>query len=678
MGSLLLNKLQPGKTYTVLVRALDSDGNKSANSVTYTFTTPTAKLDGTQLTSTNTTVVTALANDSACVVGGALTAGGLDANGLLYAGRTNLASIWNSTSAGPVISASLTGTASAGAVIINSTGILGYQFSSASQNAGQAQFLLNTADGNAYFRGTVYAKAGQIGTSSANSWYIGNYDASNENSHGIISTFGHVGRSELPPFNAYGAELDSEGYLELYSPSKYIWIVTGASSSIASGNTTITYSASTFVKTASGAVGQNYIRVTPEMYMYLGSKMRVYGTGIPANTYITNGYGGQTASGYIIYINNNLTASFSGASITFGHPFFLGDNVIINGFSNSDFNKNDFETDVTATTSVSFTVGGYFSFTASSSESATASASYPSMNYGLGAYIEDYGQTSQNLSNPGNLAPPSNGIYFRNGQGYTGTAIPSSGTIYLRGFNSLENVSSAAVTVESDNTSIASLTDTGTLNIYSGVAETNTSFFDTTNAARLSFDNNTIQSTSGSNAATLYINQFGGNIVLGYGTSSANNSTVYSPAIRYNETVTTASKYPLYILQSGTPYIYTYTSHFRSKNNINSISNYTELSKEIPLEKVSEIRSYNPFKILNVSPVSFNSVLDTDDKDKLNIGFIVEDIAEKVPELSSINEDGEAGMYNLDGIVASMLAVIQDQQKTIENLEQRLALLENK
>ena len=163
MAAILLNKLQPGKTYTVAVKALDSDGNISENSLTYTFTTPRANLDGSQLVATNTTVVTAIANDSASVVGGALTAGSLDANGLTYAGKTNLATVWNSTSGGYTTNASLTSTtASAGAVIINSTGILGYQFGSAT-NVGQANFFLNTLDGNAYFRGTIFAAAGKIG-----------------------------------------------------------------------------------------------------------------------------------------------------------------------------------------------------------------------------------------------------------------------------------------------------------------------------------------------------------------------------------------------------------------------------------------------------------------------------------------------------------------------------------
>jgi hypothetical protein len=166
MASLELNNIVPGKTYKLVVRSIDSEGNYSPNSQIITFTAPITTSSGTQLTSTNTAVVTALAASSGSAVGGALTAGGLDANGVANSGSIDLATVWNSTSAGYTTIPALTGTASAGAVIINSTGILGYSFASAtpgSTSSGQAQFFLSNANGNAYFRGTVYAGAGQIG-----------------------------------------------------------------------------------------------------------------------------------------------------------------------------------------------------------------------------------------------------------------------------------------------------------------------------------------------------------------------------------------------------------------------------------------------------------------------------------------------------------------------------------
>jgi len=166
MAQIDLTDLIPGKTYTVMVRAKDSNGNYSGNSQMYTFTAPSKTLTGTQLSGTNSTIVTALASPSGSAVGGALVAGGLDAAGVATSGSVDLGLVWNST----LLTASgypgLTGTSSVGAVMINSTGILGYQFASASSattSSGQANFYLSTKNGNAYFRGTVYAGAGTIG-----------------------------------------------------------------------------------------------------------------------------------------------------------------------------------------------------------------------------------------------------------------------------------------------------------------------------------------------------------------------------------------------------------------------------------------------------------------------------------------------------------------------------------
>jgi len=185
MGSINLTKLQPGRSYSVVVRAVDGSGVISQNSLIYNFTVPSTNTDGTQLTSINSAVVTALAPSSSSVTGGALIAGGLDSSGAANSGALNLGSIWNNTASSI---AKLTGAANAGAVIINSTGILGYQLTSTS--SGQANFFLDTASGNAYFRGTVYANAGQIGgfsidttSLSASSIYYNNlstYDSSFE------------------------------------------------------------------------------------------------------------------------------------------------------------------------------------------------------------------------------------------------------------------------------------------------------------------------------------------------------------------------------------------------------------------------------------------------------------------------------------------------------------------
>lgn len=485
MANILLNKLQPGKTYTVAVKAIDSEGNMSPNSITYTFTTPKTKLDGSQLVATNTTVVTAIANDSASVVGGALTAGSLDANGLSYAGKTNLATIWNSTSGGYTTNASLTSTtASAGAVIINSTGILGYQFGSAT-NVGQANFFLNTLDGNAYFRGTIYAGAGNIG-----GW-------------------------ALSPGSIY----NSSSFINIYG-------------SITNQSTSLSIS-----QTSSAA--QNIFYGTTDTKNYDGS---------------SNSASTRLAIGY--------TTAVSGRSLSV--PYIAAsmyDNVFNPSF------------DLTRAWLDAF--------------------------YGF-EYHNDIYKMKVTLGIP------------RIDSTNSGTGAP-------------------------------------------GVQA---------------------KTVSGNNS-TLFLQNNSGSLMLGFGTTTSDNSPIYSTGIRYSTTTSTAGKYPIYI-DSTTSQILSYTSTNENKTNINNLSLQTKLSESIPKQKISSNRVFDPFKILNISPVTYNSLLLNDNPDTINVGFIIEDIGEKVPELSVLLEDGSYGMYNLDGIVASILAVVQNQQEKIKELEQRLASLENK
>jgi len=194
MGFINLTGLTPGKTYDIVVRAKSPDGIVSVNSLAYTFTAPSTNIDGTQLVATNQSVVTALAPSSSSVTGGALIAGGLDAGGAAAAGALNLGSVWNGTASSI---AKLTGTANTGAVVINSTGILGYQLTSTS--SGQANFFLDTASGNAYFRGTIYAASGQIG-----GFNIGSTSLYNTASGNTISMNAGL-TGEYPSFKIVGA-----------------------------------------------------------------------------------------------------------------------------------------------------------------------------------------------------------------------------------------------------------------------------------------------------------------------------------------------------------------------------------------------------------------------------------------------------------------------------------------
>jgi len=297
VASIDLTKLQPGKTYSVAVRAKDDDGNYSGYSVNYKFTTPSANLNGSQLVGLNSTVVTALAQGSGSVVGGALTAGGLNSNGVSYAGKAQLADVWNG--AASAIS-SMTGTASTGAVIINSTGILGYKF--ATSSSGQAQFFLNTADGNAYFRGTLYAGAGLIG-----GWTIASNALINANVGMVATASGSTGELVV---NGSFETGDSTG-----------WQLFGTNVNVSSINPySGSWNLSIRQDSICGASSTNYISVLPGNSYQLSAYMMTSRTSIlgdlfiywynSASTLISTSSGAFTlTTGYARYILNATSPS---------------------------------------------------------------------------------------------------------------------------------------------------------------------------------------------------------------------------------------------------------------------------------------------------------------------------------------------------------------------------------
>ena len=172
IDSYVLENLKPGATYNVQVRSI-SGGQASEWSNIYNFTTPTQPI-----VSNNNYAVQIMVKSSS-VVGGALIAGAFDSNSASSVGGLDLSSLWNG-------SASISGSSGYGGVVVNSTGILGYKFDSADISASTAgKFFLSTADGNAYFRGTIYGTSGNIG-----GWTIGSnslYNNSSASSVGLTT-----------------------------------------------------------------------------------------------------------------------------------------------------------------------------------------------------------------------------------------------------------------------------------------------------------------------------------------------------------------------------------------------------------------------------------------------------------------------------------------------------------
>lgn len=169
----------------------------------------------------------------------------------------------------------------------------------------------------------------------------------------------------------------------------------------------------------------------------------------------------------------------------------------------------------------------------------------------------------------------------------------------------------------------------------------------------------------------------GSYVQIGYGTSTSNHNQVRSAAIYYDTIGTAGTSLPVYARTASFDHrLVTVSSTYRIKDNISPFSNYATLSESVPSEKITNTILFNPRNILSVSPVAFKSIIQDDDNEEIQIGFIAEDIAEKVPELTVYNEENEPQFYNIYGVVASMLAVIQEQESRINSLEERLAILE--
>ena len=150
---------------------------------------------------------------------------------------------------------------------------------------------------------------------------------------------------------------------------------------------------------------------------------------------------------------------------------------------------------------------------------------------------------------------------------------------------------------------------------------------------------------------------------------SAVNTNIYGRVAlvdMYNYTTTGTAN--TLMLASPQGMIYRISSTYRIKDQIFPLSSNSTLINSVPIEKIINNPGFDPYNILNITPVSFRSMEEIDNGKRF-LGFIAEDIAEKVPEVATYDKNGEPEYYSVNGIVSALLAVVQDQQKRIESLE---------
>ena len=96
----------------------------------------------------------------------------------------------------------------------------------------------------------------------------------------------------------------------------------------------------------------------------------------------------------------------------------------------------------------------------------------------------------------------------------------------------------------------------------------------------------------------------------------------------------------------------------------------------VDLAKVSsEPANVNPYDVLDVTPVEFQSLAPADGGQRL-LGFIAENVAEVFPWAAEWDETGQPSSVADRPVLAALLAVVKDQQTAIMELDARVAALE--
>ena len=143
---------------------------------------------------------------------------------------------------------------------------------------------------------------------------------------------------------------------------------------------------------------------------------------------------------------------------------------------------------------------------------------------------------------------------------------------------------------------------------------------------------------------------------------------VYSYGIDDNTTANAAN-----VRVGGSAQLLRSTSTQRVKDHIISLGG--DLAGVDPAKVSDEAASVNPYDVLNVAPVEFQSLAPTDDGQRL-LGFIAENVAEVFPWAAEWDDTGQPSSVADRPILAALLAVVRDQAATITDLTARIEALE--
>ena len=100
------------------------------------------------------------------------------------------------------------------------------------------------------------------------------------------------------------------------------------------------------------------------------------------------------------------------------------------------------------------------------------------------------------------------------------------------------------------------------------------------------------------------------------------------------------------------------------------------LSESVDPGRVSDVVTVDPQDVLSVAVTEFSVVDDGEPTERRVLGFIADDVADKLPIAVTRYEDGRpAGVLNTS-MIAAVLAVVQEQTQQIQDLRSRIEALE--
>jgi hypothetical protein len=148
----------------------------------------------------------------------------------------------------------------------------------------------------------------------------------------------------------------------------------------------------------------------------------------------------------------------------------------------------------------------------------------------------------------------------------------------------------------------------------------------------------------------------------------ASTGEVYSYGIDNNTTANAAN-----VRVGASAQLLKSTSTERVKDHIVSLGG--DLTGVDSAKISTEPASANPYDVLEIAPVEFQSLAPTDGGQRL-LGFIAENVAEVFPWAAEWDEDGIPSSVSDRPVVAALLAIVKDQQTAIMELTARVAALE--